>query len=82
LAQACYNLEFAMSDFTEKWTSAAAREVMKHIEEAIKAEREACARIAEESIRRDSSEYGHGHDAACDAIAAKIRARKDPLLPE
>jgi len=66
-----------MSDFTEKWTTAAAREVLKHIEKAVKDEREACARVAEEGIRKDSSEYGHGHDAACDAIAAKIRARKD-----
>jgi hypothetical protein len=71
-----------MSDFTEKWTTAAAREVLKHIVDAVKAEREACAQIAEEGIRGDSSEYGHGHDAACDAIAAKIRARKDATLTE
>ena len=71
-----------MSDFTEKWTNAAAREVLKRIEGAVKAEREACARIAEETVRRDPSEYGHGHDAACDAIAAKIRARKDASVPE
>jgi hypothetical protein len=71
-----------MSDFTEKWTTAAAREVLKQIVDAVKAEREACAQIADESIRRDSSEYGHGYDAACDAIAAKIRARKDAALPE
>ncbi len=55
---------------------------LKLIQEAVKAEREACAQIAEESIRRDSSEYGHGHDAACDEIAAKISARKDAALPE
>ena len=69
-----------MSDFTDKWTTAAAREAMKIVEEAVKGEREACARIAEESIRKDSSEYGHGQDAACEAIAAKIRARKDAIL--
>jgi hypothetical protein len=66
-----------MSDFTEEWTTAAAREAIRLIQEAVKAEREACAQIAEESIRRDSREYGHGHDAACDEIVAKIRARKD-----
>jgi hypothetical protein len=71
-----------MSDFTEKWTTAAAREAMKLIQEAIKTEREACARIAHESVRGESSEYGEGHDSACEAIAAKIRARKDASLPE
>jgi len=71
-----------MSDFTDKWTTAAARRVMDLMEEAVKAEREAsCARIAEESIRKDSCDYGHGHDAACEAIAAEIRARKDATLP-
>jgi hypothetical protein len=71
-----------MSDFTEKWTTAAAREALKQIVDAVKAEREACAQIAEEGIRGDSSEYGEGHNAACEAIAAKIRARKDASLPE
>jgi hypothetical protein len=45
-----------MSDFTEKWTSAAARDAMKLIQQAVDLEREACAQIVEESIRRDSSE--------------------------
>jgi len=45
-----------MNDFTDKWTTAAAREVLKQIEDAVKAEREACARIAEDSARKDSSE--------------------------
>jgi hypothetical protein len=30
-----------MSDFTEKWTTAAAREALKQIVDAVKAEREA-----------------------------------------
>jgi hypothetical protein len=64
-----------MSDFTERWTTAAAHEVAKIVGEAVKAEREASAKIAEESIRRDSGDYANGHDAACEAIAAKIRAR-------
>ena len=64
-----------MSDFTEKWTNAAAVEVFKHIEEAVRAEREACAKIADESIRKEAGDYGSGHDTACEAIAAKIRAR-------
>jgi hypothetical protein len=36
-----------MSDFTDKWTTAAAREILKLIEQAVDEEREACAKIAD-----------------------------------
>jgi hypothetical protein len=68
-------LDSVMNDFTEKWT-AAARQIGKLFEEAVRAEREACARIAEENIRKDAGEYGSGHDAACEAIAAKFAPAK------
>jgi hypothetical protein len=53
--------------FTDKWTTAAAREALKLIDDAVET-----VQIADESARKESSDYGHGHDAACDALAAKI----------
>jgi hypothetical protein len=59
-----------MSDFMEKWTTAAAKEIAKIVAGAVVAEREECAKIAEELRSREA-----GHLDVAEVIAAKIRAR-------
>jgi hypothetical protein len=44
-------------------------------EQALEAEREACAKVAESTVNNERSDYGAGFDIACDAIASAIRSR-------
>jgi hypothetical protein len=62
-----------MSDFTENWTTAAAKEIAKMIEQAVAKERESCAKIADEWIGREPDDL----DVA-EEIAARIRSRAKP----
>jgi hypothetical protein len=55
------------SDFTDKWTTAAASQIDTFINAALTAEREACANIAEKEP---------GTCGCATRIAAKIRERK------
>ena len=54
-------------EFTDRWTNAAARQIEQFITAALVAEREACARIAEEEA---------GTCGCAERIAAMIRERK------
>jgi hypothetical protein len=55
---------------------------MKIAEEAVKKPSGRHVLASPKKAFRNASEYGHGHDAACEAIAAKIRVRKDAILPK
>jgi hypothetical protein len=47
-----------MSDFTEKWMSAAAKEITKIINQVVAEEREACPKIAAELTGREGWRSG------------------------
>jgi len=66
-----------MSDFTEKWTTAAANEIAKIIERAIAEERDACAKIADRWTGRE-----HDDLDVAEEIAVRIRSARTAAVIE